>query len=231
MLDNNGSSISRREAEPHPSSARPRRENRRALLLCEAWGRIAPPGSGVCRPSSKAASWTATLRVLQKHGTSPAVEGAHFVRIIRHLFILFAVLAVVALPGPSHAMPSHAMPSHGHAGSMHITFAHSASEHDASDDSGARAGPAHNTHLSNNSAALHFASTWMPGADHPCPGRDHDHGKCCMSACCASTCLSLADLTSLPTPRLMIAATNVVTDDLDRAGAVHGLPKRPPKSV
>ena len=125
------------------------------------------------------------------------------VRIVRHLLMVLALLSVAALPGPSHAMPKH------DDGDAHIA-----------------------QHLHVDSAdgfELHQATASHESDEHGCPG--HDHGKCCVMVCCASTCLPLAELTSLPAPRWTIVSVGLQGDDVVRAGAVLGLPKRPPKTV
>ena len=125
------------------------------------------------------------------------------VRIIRHLLMVLALLSVAALPGPSHAMSNH------DDGDVHI------------------AQPLHVERADRFES--HQATASHDSEEHGCPG--HDHGKCCVTACCASICLPLADLTSLPAQRLTIVTVSLQGDDVARAGALLGLPKRPPKTV
>ncbi|VVB42636.1 hypothetical protein RHAL1_00302 [Beijerinckiaceae bacterium RH AL1] len=125
------------------------------------------------------------------------------VRIVRHLLMVLALLSVAALPGPSHAMPNH------DDGDAHIAQPHYVESADRFE--------------SQQTTASHDSE------EHGCPG--HDHGKCCVTACCASTCLPLAELTSLPAPRWTFVTVGLRGDDVARAGAVLGLPKRPPKTV
>ena len=124
-------------------------------------------------------------------------------RIIRHLLMVLALLSVAALPGPSHSMPNH---DNGHAHVAHHLHVESAERFE-----------------SQQASASHDSE------EHGCPG--HDHGKCCVTACCASTCLPLAELTALPAPRWTFVTVGLQGDDVARAGAVLGLPKRPPKTV
>ncbi len=125
------------------------------------------------------------------------------VRLVRHLLMVLALLSVAALPGPSHAMPKQ------DDGDAHI------------------AQPLHVE--SAGGFGSHQATASHESEEHGCPG--HDHGKCCVTACCASTCLPLAELTSLPAQRLTIVTVGLQGDDVVRAGALLGLPKRPPKTV
>lgn len=124
-------------------------------------------------------------------------------RMIRHLLMVLALLSVAALPGPSHAMPN-----------LDDSVVHVAQHHP-------HVGSA--DRLESQHATVSHKSD-----EHHCPG--HDHGKCCVTACCASTCLPLAELTSLPAPRWTIAIVGLHGDDAAPAGAVLGLPKRPPKN-
>ena len=124
-------------------------------------------------------------------------------RIVRHLLMVLALLSVAALPGPSHAMLKH-------------------------DDGDAHVAQ-HFYVESADGFELRQATASHDGEEHGCP--DHDHGKCCVTACCASTFLPLTELTSLQAPRWTIVTVGLNGDDVARAGAVLGLPKRPPKIV
>lgn len=126
-------------------------------------------------------------------------------RMFRRLMMVLAMLSVGMLPGPAHAMPRH--------------------------EDGSRVSVVQH-HLQVERAVAHGtqASTEASHDDkRGCP--DHDHGKCCVTACCASSCLPLAEVTSLPTPRWIIVAIGAQVDDRAHAGALLGLTKRPPKTV
>ena len=127
----------------------------------------------------------------------------------RHLLMILAMLSMAVLPGPSHALSfEDGAAIHGPTSAGHIDV----------------------DHLQDRVATRLAPDSDRSDRDTGCP--DHEHGKCCVTACCMSSCLPFGNqLAALPTQAWASISPPMPGEDTPRDDALLGHLKRPPKSI